>query len=575
MHIAQTKQSPIKLSNGTTLDPFVKELLLRRGIIGKESIVNFLEPKLKDLPDPFLMKDMDRAVIIAEQAIIKRWKIVIWGDYDVDGTTATALLLKFFKSIDCDATYHIPSRLTDGYGLQKKGLERLDRDSNSSNKLLITVDNGIAAHEAVERASQLGYTTIITDHHTPPLKRIRADAVLNPKQDDCNFPDEDLAGVGVAFYFVMGLRNHLKKNGFFNSTNRIPNLKKFLDLVGIGTVADMVPLQGINRTLVKAGMETLATKTNPGLIALCNKSNLDCSMIRSEDISFQIAPKINATGRLGHAEKAVQLFMAESKKDGLLIANELIKTNEQRKLITIVDLSNAVQKVLSIAAETPNSNVVAGKFHVGVAGIVASNLVEKYKKPSLVLCELDDGVLTGSGRSVAGIDLYEALEECKDVLLGFGGHKMAIGLNLQQNNFQTFRRLFEAAIVSQKKCVTIEASDDVDANIEIENLFKHGLLRQLHLMEPFGEGNPQPIFRDSCTRIVELSSIGKDKNHLRLSFASDGGKKINGIAFGLGALEGECRANQERKITYTPSLNFFKGRRNWQVRVIDIAFANK
>ncbi len=576
MNHQKSSNKPVKLSDGTTLDPFIEKLLFQRGISGEETIKMFLEPKLSDLPSPFLMKDMDLAVKTVEKALKDEQQILIWGDYDVDGTTATALLLKFFHSIGCKADYYIPNRLTEGYGLQKEALERITTNENHVEKVLITVDNGISAHEAVELATKLGYKTIITDHHTPPSTRVPADAVLNPKQKGCYFPDKNLAGVGVAFYLAMGIRSHLVKIGFFKDRQEAPNLKLLLDLVGIGTVADMVPLEGINRTLVKAGMETLVQESNKGLTALCRRTNLDCRFIRSEDISFQIAPKINAAGRLGQAGRAVHLFLAESKKEALGIANDLVKNNEKRKNININDLVKAIDDISCTARSSATSTiVVAGDYHVGVAGIVASNLVEKYKKPSVVLCGHEGGVLKGSARSVQGVDLYQALEDCQDVLIGFGGHKMAGGMSLNKDNLEEFRQLFDEAVYSQNKGKPFEYTEEIDANIAISELFTRELLRQLHLLEPFGQGNPQPIFRDTHTTITQLSSIGKDKEHLRMGFINGESKiRIKGIGFGLGDLEKECRAKKHKEILYTPSINFFKGKRSWQVRVTSITFSN-
>ncbi len=573
MNHQKSSNKPVKLSDGTTLDPFIEKILLQRGISGEDTVKKFLEPKLSDLPSPFLMKDMDIAVKAIETALRNGQQILVWGDYDVDGTTATALLLKFFHSIGCKADYYIPNRLTEGYGLQKEALEKVTTNGNHIEKVLITVDNGISAHEAVELATKLGYKTIITDHHTPPPTRVHAAAVLNPKQKECGFPDKNLAGVGVAFYFAMGIRSHLVKIGFFKDHKEAPNLKLLLDLVGIGTVADMVPLEGINRTLVKAGMETLGQQTNKGLTALCRRTKLDCRFIRSEDISFQIAPKINAAGRLGQADRAIHLFLAESNKEALGIASDLVKNNEKRKSININDFIKAIDDVSKAENNATGTVVVSGGYHVGVAGIVASNLVEKYKKPSVVLCDHGGDELKGSARSVKGVDLYRALEACQDLLINFGGHKMAGGMSLSKDNLEEFRQLFDKAVYSQNKGKPVEYTDEIDANIAISELFTRELLKQLHLLEPFGQGNPQPIFRDTHTTITQLSSIGKDKKHLRMDFINGKSKiKIKGIGFGLGELEAECKTNRHKEILYTPSINFFKGKRSWQVRVTNIIF---
>jgi single-stranded-DNA-specific exonuclease len=567
----KSKQARVKLSDGTPLNPFIEKLLSKRGICGEETIKTFLEPKLENLASPFLMKDMDLAVEIIEVAIKAKHSILIWGDYDVDGTTATALLIQFFESIGMVTDYYIPNRLTEDYGLQKEGLRKISQNRDPMNTVLITVDNGISAHEAVKFAKELGYKTIITDHHVPPPVRVAADAVINPNQKSCGFPDKTLAGVGVAFYLAMAIRAHLAKNGFFNKLVEAPNLKKLLDLVAVGTIADMVPLKGMNRILVRAGTETLAREGNLGLTALCRRSNLDPGFVRAEDISFQLAPKINAAGRLGQVDKAMNLFLSRSKKDAVAIANDLVMNNEKRKNINSNDFVNAKDEVVRTVSKNNSSIIVSGNYHIGVAGIVASNLVETYQKPSVVLCDLGDGVFKGSARSIPGIDLYRTLDECQDVLLGFGGHKMACGMSLDEDNIYEFKELFDDSVRRQAGKQPNEIIDEVDADIEIKQLFSKEILRQLHLFEPFGLGNPQPIFRDTTSKFLEISAIGKDKNHLRFSFKNDN-SKIKGIAFGMGGLAGNCRVKKEKEIFYTPSVNFFKGKRSWQVRVTNIVF---
>ncbi len=574
MNSDKRQEKATKLSNGTVIDPFIAEILARRNVKGQNSIREFLQPKLQDLPHPFLMKDMEPAVSILEQGLKGGISVLILGDYDVDGTTATALLLLFLRSIGCKADYYIPNRLTEGYGLQEEALLKLSKGQEDKEKILITVDNGISAHGAVRLAGELNYSTIITDHHTPPDTRVPADAVLNPKQADCEFPDKNLAGVGVAFYLAMGLRSHLTRKGFFSTAKPAPNLKTLLDLVALGTVADMVPLSGVNRTLVKAGVETLALTSNRGLTELCRQTNLDCSYIRSEDISFQLAPKINAAGRLGQAGKAVSLFLSRSKSEAREIAKDLVKNNEKRKLININDFVNAQDELSDTTGDHTHSTIVAGDYHVGVAGIVASNLVEKFHKPCVVLCRQSGGVLKGSARSVAGVNLYKVMEDCKEVLLGFGGHPMAGGMSLLENQLETFRQLFDDAVYRQNKGVAPEREEPVEDDIPIGKLFSGNTLRQLHLLEPFGQGNPQPIFRDTGARCTDITPIGKDKNHLRINF-NDGKTIIKGIAFGLGDLAEQCRNNTNVEICYTPSINFFRGKRSWQARVTAIGFNNK
>ena len=568
------KEKTIHLSNGKDLLPLIERLLNKRGITGEENIKTFLEPKLENLPSPFLMKDMEVAVLLIEETIKNKHNILIWGDYDVDGTTATALLILFFRLLGVEAKYHIPNRLKDGYGIQKTGLERISKSLECDKTLIITVDNGISANEAINFAKDCGYKIIVTDHHQAPEEEVVADAVINPSQKVCEFGDTTLAGVGIAFYLAMATRSHLSKVGYFDGELNPPNLKDLLDLVAVGTVADMVPLKKLNRILVRGGMEVLARNGNSGLKALCNACNLDSRKIRSEDISFQLAPKINGAGRLGCADNAVLLFISKDKKESKRIAAALVTNNEKRRSINIKDFINAKDEVIASGVTDKYSVIVSGDYHIGVAGIVASNLVEKYKKPSIVLCDFGDGTLKGSARSVPGIDLYVALDECKGVLNGFGGHKMAGGMSLEKKMLSEFRHLFELSIKKQSVGLSIEDSELFDEDIKISQLFEAEVLRQLHLLEPFGQGNPQPIFRDTMSEFVELAPLGKDKKHLRFSF-NNGHRTIKGVGFGLGEMLTDCRTKNEKEIFYTPSLNFFRGRRSWQVRVTNVIIGDE
>ncbi len=563
--------SQIKLPGGSKLHPVVEHILSSRGISDPSELSQFMSPKLSELPDPSLLKDMDLAVDLICDALMQNKTFLIWGDYDVDGTTATALLVKFFALLNKKAEYHIPNRLSDGYGLQKDGLIRISEDFDPKATVLITVDNGVSAHQAVDYARNAGYTIVVTDHHTPPDLRVQAHAVINPNQEECSFPDSDLAGVGVAFYLAMGVRAGLLGRDYFCS-QKMPNLKGLLDLVAVGTVADMVQLCRVNRVLVKAGLEVMADGGNSGLAALCRKTNLDTGLIRSEDISFQLAPKINAAGRLGNAGKAVELFLAAPGKEANAIASSLVSDNEKRKHITSSNYANAEHEVsCSENSHGFATTLVAGSYHVGVAGIVASNLVEKYQKPSVVLCDVGGGLFKGSARSVPGVNLYKALCDCKDALLGFGGHMMAGGLTLTADTVNDFRVLFESAVNGQGVQAKGNTGGKYDAEIEVGELFRGVILRQLHMMEPFGQGNPQPIFRDRGSSFSELSQIGKDKNHLRFVITKEQ-SRVKGVAFGFGGEFERCLNNMHKEILYTPSVNFFRGKRSWQARVTGIGF---
>ncbi len=570
-HTKACTKGDITLDDGTVLAPIVREILNNRGVSDPKDILSFLDPKLKDLPSPSLMKDMDKATRILGKAIVSRKKILIWGDYDVDGTTATALLMIFFRSLAIEAEYYIPNRLKEGYGIQKDGITEVSKNKNPKEYVLITVDNGISAHEAIQCAKDMGYEIIVSDHHIAPKTSVPADAILNPTQCGCRFPDKTMAGVGVAFYLLMATRASLKASGYFADSRPVPNLKKILDLVAVGTVADMVPLAKTNRILVRAGVESLSQDGNLGLVALCGACNLDARCLRSEDISFQLAPKINAAGRLGEADKAIRLFMAENMQDAKAIAKDLVKNNERRKLISLGDLSNAMDELDLPVLETKSTVVVTGDYHIGVAGIVASGLVGSQHKPSVVLCNMGGGILKGSGRSCCGVDLHLALQESSAALLGYGGHKMAGGMSLTEDMLLLFQDLFDRSVERQLLTTDVPEEDVVDADISIETLFKANLLRQLHLMEPFGQGNPQPIFRDCAPRMIQISAMGKTKSHLRMTFSSKG-HSVKGVAFGMGQLAESCRNHPGAEVLYTPSLNFFRGKRSWQARVTDIKF---
>ncbi|MBU1232228.1 MAG: single-stranded-DNA-specific exonuclease RecJ [Proteobacteria bacterium] len=571
----RTDENLFRLADGTLLAPFIGSILHQRGIIGQGAMRSFLEPKLQDLPSPFLMKDMQQAVKIIERAISENQEILIWGDYDVDGTTATALLFTFFQALGHKSIrFHIPNRLTEGYGLNRKSLLELSKVTKSKNRVLITVDNGISAFDEVLFAQELGYITIVTDHHTPSQARVSADAVLNVKQQDCNFPDKDLSGVGMAFYLAMGIRSHLGQRNFFKDSKGIPNLKSLLDLVAIGTIADMVPLLGINRLLVKAGMETIAQGTNHGLTALCRQTNIDSNRIRSEDISFQLAPKINAVGRLGNAKKAVELFLSNTRKEATVLANELVEDNKRRRHISLKEYQKAQKQRIKSGQEDDSSIVVAGGYHVGVAGIVAANLTEEFGKPTVILCECEGDLLKGSARSVPGVNLYQALEECSEVLLTYGGHEMAGGMALEAKKLPVFKKLFDDAVFKQTQGQSYKKSIEADCDLEIAELFTGNMLDQLYLLEPFGEGNPQLNFRDLDARIERISAIGDGKEHLRFSFIN-GKSRINGVGFGLGNKIKEYRGKGVKEILYTPTINFFKGRSKWEVRVSKVEVVGK
>ena len=386
-----------QLAKKRNLHPVIVKLLAQRGLQDLASIENFLEPRLADLPHPLEMGGMKEAAALAGQAVIAGVPIVIWGDYDVDGTTGTALLVSFFQELGVEATYIIPNRITHGYGLHVDLLYALAPPSKSEAQkmLLITVDCGISANAEIVVAQKLGFQVIVTDHHEPPAGGSSADAVLNPKQSTCTFPTKELAGVGVAFYLACGIRQYMREEGFFNEKRREPDVRNLLDLVALGTIADMVPLEKINRILVKEGMRRIEQKKRPGISAmmavggLLNSQKGLIGAVSSEDIGFVLAPMINAAGRLAEARLAVQLLMSKNLEEAMPLAREILSLNNSRKKIG-QDVYVRAVSLLEEKNKKGNCLILNGDFHHGVIGIVASRLVEAFHLPTILFSQETD-----------------------------------------------------------------------------------------------------------------------------------------------------------------------------------------
>ncbi len=563
----------IQLAKALNLDPLIIFLAELRNIKGREAIFSYLYPSLEQLPSPFTMLDMRKATSMVHRAIVNKSEILVWGDYDVDGVTGTCLLVSFFKEIGVKTSYHIPNRLTDGYGLNFSQLQSLKESFSSESPLLITVDCGISNTKEIEFAKKLGFDVIITDHHEPGVEIPRADAVLNPKQSSCKFPSKNLAGVGVAFYLAAGIRAKCKEKNYFKGTLKEPNLKKFLDYVALGTIADIVPLTDTNRILVRAGFETLIAASKPGIEALLHSCDIHDQTITADDISFQMAPKINAAGRMGKAELAVSLLLSEDRKEAQSLAEQLNKLNRKRRKIC--------QENLEITLNTPRNRLIInntcivhlGDFHVGVIGIVSSQVAEMLNAPAILLTDTIDHsgetIIKGSGRSIENINLFECLCECSDLLIQFGGHKMAAGLTLRKANLEAFKKRFTEVVENKLEKKIGREQQRVDVEMGMEKLFNKQLLHQFLLLEPFGEGNRRPFFCDQDPVICNTQLIGKASEHLKISFR---GKYSNleGVGFGLGAKSKQLTEKRNNKIIFTPMLNRFKKKSHWKVKIIDI-----
>lgn len=573
----------LKLAKKKNLHPVIVKLLAGRGLQEQKKIEEFLEPRLADLPQPLEMGGMKEAAAMAGQAVLTGMPILIWGDYDVDGTTGTALLVSFFQELGIQATYIIPNRITHGYGLHVDLLRTLAPAESAQKNLLITVDCGISASEEIAAAQKMGFQVIVTDHHEPPPGASAADAVLNPRQSACTFPTKELAGVGVAFYLACGIRHYLRAKGFFKEERREPDVRDLLDLVALGTIADLVPMGQINRILVKEGMRRIEQQKRPGIRAmldvggLLNRQKRLIGSLGSEDIGFLLAPMINAAGRLAEARLAVRLLLTQGRAEAMLLAQELQVLNNRRKMIGQDVYLHAVT-LQKQQVEATNCLILKGDYHHGVIGIVASRLVEKYHLPTILFSQEKDGqgeaICKGSGRSMPGVNLHAALERCSETMIRFGGHAMAAGMSVSEDLFELFSQRINEEIGRQMNDVKQVATLTIDLEAEIDVIFSSDCGKQLQLLEPFGPGNKSPLFYTKKTRVVESKSIGAENAHLKISFKSNGLIQ-KGIGFGLGRYQSELNQDNNPAIAYSPMANRYRDILSWEVRVAGIQFQQK
>lgn len=551
--------------------PEIIKILADRGIKGSRAIRQFLYPTLQDIADPATLKGIDKAAELVHEAIITGEDIIVWGDYDVDGVTATSLLVRFLTYFTQNISWFVPNRFIHGYGLHKEKLEELIHNCHSPSPLLVTVDCGMTNHEEVAYAKAAGCRIIVTDHHEPGEHEVQADAIINPRQNDCSFENDDLAGVGLAFYLAVRIRAFLKEQKFFTGMAEAPNLKQFLDIVAIGTIADMVPLRRINRVLVKAGFEVLNSTPLPGVAALLESSDIQSGNITSEDIAFQIAPKINAAGRLAEASLAVELLLEDDQETCRKLARKLTRLNDSRKK----ECRKCLESTLTLIVDKPLNGAICFvekiDYSIGILGIVASQVVEKQKVPVILVAEVEDmhhgKVLKGSCRSVSGVNIHAALQKCGAYLLQAGGHAMAAGITLLPENFEKFKQKIYEVIA------TIQTDDvrpkTVDIEMTVEKALSPEIIQQLHLLEPFGVDNEKPIFYDKDVITQDIRRIGKDGDHL--CFYKRGKfSRSKCIAFRFGDHDRLLRQRKTWDLLYTIAISRFKKAEKWQANLVDI-----
>lgn len=518
-----------KLAKELNVPLMFSVLLWQRGITTSAEAMDFLHPRLADLPSPYLMKDMKKAVSLVVNAIDNNWPICIHGDYDVDGVSATALLALFFRNLHVRPICYQPDRLTEGYGLQSEFIRR-HAPPAGENSLLITVDCGVSSVEEVKLARELGFTVIVTDHHEPPDILPEADALLNPKQPGCDFPTRELAGVGVAFYLAVGIRNFLVEEGAL-SRDQAPNLKSIMDLVALGTVADVMPVTGINRILVSAGIEIMNQQPNCWVSALQTCISYESSRFTAEDISYRFAPRINAPGRLGKPELAFELLTCADPVRALELARDIETINRERRELELQATDSVFLECEKQLNNGASGFVVQGDYHPGVIGIIASRVVDRYNKPVIIFTQdrADVTSLKGSGRSIESVNLFETLQLCKDTIIQFGGHTMAAGLTLLKENLPLFIDRFNFAIGEQSAKGTMDRVFMVDYIPTVEELLDDTFLLYYKQLEPFGNGNPEPVF---LLENPSVQQVGTTRNHLKYKLPANG-TVYHGIGFGL------------------------------------------
>ncbi len=551
-----------ELSRALALHPLAARVLAARGLSGAEEAAHFLEAPLSDLPDPFSMKGMDRAVARIARALEAGERIACYGDYDVDGITSTTLLAGFLRAAGGDVVTYVPHRLAEGYGLNAAAVAAL---AGQGVRLLVTLDCGITSVEEVRAASALGVDTVVVDHHTVPVELPAAEAILNPHQPGCGYPSKDLAAVGVTFALVMGLRRRLREAGRFGARRPEPNLKEALDLVALGTVADVVPLLGANRTLVRWGLEVLAKTQRPGLKALKRVAGVaDGVAVTAGQVGFRLAPRINAAGRLDDAGRGVRLLLTQDAGEALALAEELDRENQARQEIERRILEEAsADAAVRVAAGARGLVLARDGWHAGVVGIVASRLVERFARP-VVLVALDGEAGKGSGRSVEAFHLHDALTACSGFLVKFGGHKHAAGVTVARDRIEDFRAAFEAYAAGRLSEEDLQPRCRIDSWVDDADLTDRAAA-DLERLAPFGAGHPEPVFalRRAAAR---GRTVGSGGAHLKLNLGARG---IDAIGFGLGDRVRLC-AEGPVDAAFSVGFDEWDGTRRLQLKLRDL-----
>ena len=549
-----------KIGSEFGIDPVIARLIRNRDIQDMKEIRSYLYGTLAEIPSPWKMKDMERAVQILQKKITQKKKIRIIGDYDIDGVTATCILLKGLKRLNANVDTYIPDRVKDGYGMHEQLIDKALEDGIDT---ILTCDNGIAAAAEIEYAKKEGLTVIVTDHHDIPFRdtedgRIwiipKADAVVNPKQNDCLYPNKNICGAVVAWKLIWALYERLGIDS--------DEIWDFLELAAIATVGDVMDLQGENRIIVKEGLKKLSSTSFEGLKALICVNNLEGAEITAYHVGFVIGPCINASGRLDTAARSLELLLADNMEDAMKLADDLYDLNQSRKAMTEQGKEQAIQSIEENNLGKDRVLVVyLPDCHESLAGIIAGRIREAYNKPVFVLTKGAD--VKGSGRSIEAYSMYEELVKCSDLLTQFGGHPMAAGLSMEEKNVELFRRrLNDNCTLTEQDLIP---KIMIDVPMPISYLSKK-LTEQLKVLEPFGKGNSKPLFAQKNLRAVGIRVLGRNRNVAKMLLIDENGIKMDAVYFGEAQeFVDFVQAHDTISVTYYPEINVFQGRENLQV----------
>ena len=559
---AEEKEQRDKLAAELELDPVISLLLVRRGLKTAAEVKKFFKPSLNDLEDPFLMPDMDKAVKRLNKALGEKEKILIYGDYDVDGTTAVSLVYKYLRAYTSNLDYYIPDRYDEGYGISTKGI---DYAAEQGVTLIISLDCGIKAIDKIEYAKGKGIDFIICDHHLADDVLPDAVAVLDAKREDSRYPYEHLSGCGVGFKFMQAFA---ADNGFPFS-----ELEKLLELTAVSIASDIVPITGENRILAYYGLKQINSNPSLGLKGIIDVCGLSGKEITISDIVFKIGPRINASGRMMNGREAVELLLAKNSKVAKQKSENINQYNEERRELDkkITDEANAI--ISSIENNEDNKAIIVYNpaWHKGVIGIVASRLTEKYYRPAVVLTKSSE-LITGSARSVSNFDIYKVVESCRDLLENFGGHTYAAGLSLKEENLQRFKERFQQIAAQEIVPEQLVPQIDIDAVLDLKQI-NAKFMSDLKKMSPFGSENHKPVF---CTHGVQdygtSKLVGREQEHIKLEIidSKSASSPIHGIAFGMSRFNAHIKQMKPFDICYTIEENTYNGNTTLQLMIKDI-----